>query len=211
MVQETESDRAAREPGADGRRTGSGHDQDISTTSESESGGLSIGWLREWAGPVTAGVIGAVMWFAIVFALGSVGDVEARQLLESSIPSLRFATSTVATTASTVLALMLTALSLTNTMSSELTSAHYRRISQISWMCSISIVASVFIMILMAMPLAEAERFPTSWFDYVYYAVLGSTAVLGGMFFTLVVMLLNAVRGLIGVVSPQRESDLVRS
>lgn len=175
------------------------------------SSGFARSTLRTWAGPIAAGGIGALMWFSIMFALGSVGDVEARQLLQSSMPSLRFATSTVATTAATVLALMLTLLSLSNTMSSDLKAGHYRRISQISWMCSISIIASVFIMILLAMPLAEAENFPTSWFDYVYYVVLGSTAILGGMFFTLVIMLLNAVRGLINVVSPRSDSDLVQT
>lgn len=164
--------------------------------------------LRSWSAPLLGGFAGALAWFAIMFALGSVGDLEARELLESSMPSLRFATSTVATTAATILALMLTVLSLSNTMSTKLKSWHYKRIAQISWMSSISIVTAVFIMILLAMPLAEAEKFPTSWFDYLYYAVLGSTAVVGGMFFTVVIMLLNAVRDLISVVSPAAESDL---
>jgi hypothetical protein len=165
--------------------------------------------LKSWSGPVTGGIVGALVWFGVMFALGSVGDVEARQLLESSMPSLRFTASTVATAGATVLALMLTLLSLSNATSDELKSRHYRRIAQIAWMSSVNIVTAIFILILLAMPLAEADKFPTSWFDYLYYAVLGSTSVVGGMFITMVIMLLNAVRGLIHVVSPRLQSELV--
>lgn len=177
---------------------------------ESDGSGFDPGRaLKSWSGPVIGGVLGALVWFGVMFALGSVGDVQARQLLESSMPSLRFTASTVATTGATVLALMLTLLSLSNAMSHELKSQHYRRIAQIAWMSSVNIVTAIFILILLAMPLAEAEKFPNAWFDYLYYAVLGSTSVVGGMFITMVIMLLNAVRDLIYVVSPRVESELV--
>jgi hypothetical protein len=197
MTEQRESDQESDAPEIEEEERRSADDSDLGDK------------LRSWSAPLIGGVAGALAWFAIMFTLGSVGDLEARDLLESSMPSLRFATSTVATTAATILALMLTVLSLSNTMSTKLKSWHYRRIAQISWMSSASIITAVFIMILLAMPLAEAEKFPTSWFDYLYYAVLGSTAVVGGMFFTVVIMLLNAVRDLISVVSPAAESELV--
>lgn len=155
------------------------------------------------------GVLGALITGGTMFALGSVGDVEARGILESSMPTLRFIASTIATATATVLALMLTMLGLSQAMGTKLKHVHYQRIAQISWMSSLAIIGSVFLLIFLALPLGEAENFPTAWFETVYYVVIGWTALLGGLFFAIVISLLNAVRGVIAVIHPSMESALV--
>lgn len=155
------------------------------------------------------GVLGALITGGTMFALGSVGDVEARAILESTLPTLRFIASTIATATATILALMLTMLGLSQAMGTRLKHVHYQRIAQVSWMSSFAIIGSVFLLIFLALPLGEAENFPTRWFESVYYAVIGWSALLGGLFFAIVITLLNAVRGVIAVIHPSMESGLV--
>lgn len=156
------------------------------------------------------GVLGALVTGVTMLALGSVGDIEARAILESTLPTLRFIASTIATATATILALMLTMLGLSHAMGSKLKHIHYQRIAQVSWMSSVAIIGSVFLLIFLALPFGEAENFPTRWFETVYYGVIGWTSLLGGLFFAIVISLLNAVRGVISVIHPSMESTLVR-
>lgn len=149
---------------------------------------------------VLGGALATILTFGTMYMLGSIGDVEARHLLEGTLPTLRFLASAVATAGATVLALMLTVLGLGSGMERRLRSEHYVRIRQISWLAAIVLLGSVGLLTLMVIPLGEVERVPTSWFEIVYFGVLGFAALIGGATFTLVVMLLNAVRGLIDVV-----------
>lgn len=149
---------------------------------------------------VLGGALATILTFGTMYMLGSIGDAEARYLLEASLPTIRFLASAVATAGATVLALMLTVLGLSTGMERRLRSEHYVRIRQISWLAAVVLLGSVGLLTLMVIPLAEIERVPTSWFEILYYSVLGFVALIGGATFTLVVMLLNAVRGLIDVV-----------
>lgn len=83
------------------------------------------------------------------------------------------------------------------------------RIRQISCLAALSLVLSVGVLLMAVIPLSEAERFPTNLFDIVYYAFLGLSALLGGAMVSLVLMLLNAVYGLIEVVHPGMEASVV--
>lgn len=181
---------------------GRGHDEDL----DYGEGGSHR---RLWAVTVGGGLLGAAIAFGTLLVLGSVGNLEARLLLESSLPTIRFIASAVATATATILALMLTLLSLSHTTNSTLRSLHYQRIAWISWLSSFAIVASIFLLILLALPMGDAEQLPSSWYEAAYYGVIGSTAVLGGLFFAVIIMLLNAVRGLISVVHPRMDSSLV--
>lgn len=158
---------------------------------------------------VIGGAVAAVVGFGGLYALGSVGGVEARRLLESTLPTLRFLCSTVGTAAATILALMLTLLSLSHSTQSRLKRVHYLRIKQISWMASLALIASVGVLMLLVIPLGEADRFPTDWFNIVYYILLGLSALLGGLTVALVMMLLNAVQALIAVVAPGGQPGIV--
>lgn len=178
---------------------------------EDESAGTSSDRVKfvDRTAAAVGGVLGALITGGTMFALGSVGDVEARGIIESTLPTLRFIASTIATATATVLALMLTMLGLSQAMGTKLKHLHYQRIAQISWMSSFAIIGSVFLLIFLALPLGEAEKFPTAWFETVYYVIIGWTALLGGLFFAIVISLLNAVRGVIAVIHPSMESALV--
>lgn len=151
---------------------------------------------------LAGGLLTAGVTFGTMYAVGSLGPLEAQGLLQSTLPTIRFLCSTVGTAAATILALMLTLLSLSHTTNTRLKHVHYLRIKQISWLASVALLLSVAVLVVLVVPLGEAERFPTGLFDYVYYGFLVVSALLGGVTVSLVMMLLNAVYGLIDVVHP---------
>ncbi|MFW6193070.1 MAG: hypothetical protein ACOC83_06255 [Gemmatimonadota bacterium] len=149
---------------------------------------------------IAGGAFTAAAIFGMLFVLGSVGTWEARALLESSLPSVRFLASTAGTASATILALMLTLISLSHSTDVQLRHVHYARVRLISWLASIALLISIALLVVLVVPLGEADRVPTAWLDRMYYAVVAFSATLGGVMFSLVVMLLYAVLGLIGVV-----------
>lgn len=139
------------------------------------------------------------------------GGTEARRLLESMIPSSRYVGSGVVTASATILALMLTMLSLSRHAASSLESEFYKRVEQIGLLSTIGLIASVLLLLLLSIPLEESQQLPSSWYTFVYYFFLTLTAGVAGTLVTIVLMLYNALKTMITVLSPDyfrnREED----
>ena len=131
---------------------------------------------------------------------------EARFLLEGMLPSIRFLCSAVMTATATVLALMLTLLSVSNAESGELKAHHYDRVHQIARVDSATFAAALILLLLVSVPLAESSQVPTGWYTVVYYIAVFYAAGLGGALITVVFMLYHAITDLIDAIHPNAES-----
>lgn len=160
-----------------------------------------------WA--IIGGAVTTLFAVGVMVLMGQVGDYEARLLLESTVPTIRFLSSAVMTASSTILALMLTMLALSADAEAELTGAHYQQIQQVSLMAVVALIASVAVLMILTFPLEESEEL-ASFYDLIYYTVMGASAVLGGMMVALVLMLLNAIRELVQLFHPSGSSRLTR-
>lgn len=150
------------------------------------------------------GIIAASTALMGSYITGRVGGTEAISLLKAILPTTRFLASALMTASATILALMLTLLTLSHSSSSELKATHYRRVKQIAWIDSVGFVAATIFLMLLNMPLEEgAEQVPNHWFSTIYYFVLITSAILGGIIITVVLMLYNSVKTLIKVVNPE--------
>lgn len=158
-----------------------------------------------WA--MVGGGVATLMILMAVAIAGNVSGYSALQLLESTMPSVRFLTSTVATGGVTILALMVTLLGLSHSVDTELEVVHYRRIQQIAYMSAVSVAAAIFLLVFLSVPVEESDDVAIVYAEYVYYGILILTSLLGGVMVTLVLMLLTAVRGLLHVVAPSLEEE----
>lgn len=140
--------------------------------------------------------------------VGTASSFEARQLLDSILPTVRFAASSYVAGGATILALMLTLLTFTISHDVEYRPAHYQRIRQIAALNSAVIVTSVMMLMFLSFPLGEADAVHW-WHQWVYYAVLFGGALTGGAFISIILMLFYAVRELIQVGEDPAQSDLV--
>ncbi len=154
-----------------------------------------------WAG--LAGLFSMGLAFAVRVAIGRVYSVyEARQLLQSLVEGGFFLVSTITTASATVLALMLTVLGFVRRSDANFGPAWFGQIRWISIVASVTFAGSVLTLLLMSVPLAEADGIPRSWNKALYHTVSASVAILSGLTISLVVMLLTAVLGIIARVSP---------
>lgn len=159
-----------------------------------------------WA--IVGGVLTAIALFTGLAVVGNIGSFEALRLLESVLPTIRFLSSSVMAAAVTVLALMLTLLGLTYSTQWEFKDRHYRRIAQISWMATITMVLSVGILLFLGIPLEAADRLRT-YYNVIYYALTVAGAVIGGLIVTTVLLLMQTIRGLVAIGHPEGTSDLI--
>lgn len=154
-----------------------------------------------WGGAFAAGMV-----MTIVYLVGVASGAESRQLLEASLPTIRFFGSAVLAAAATILALMLTLLSLSETTEAELNETHWARVKQISLFTSVAIVASVFLLLFLGVPIQESGNVPTAWYAWIYYVLMSLAALVGGLLVTIVIMLYKAVTGFIGLISSGGEA-----
>lgn len=155
------------------------------------------------------GVVAAMVALAGMIIVNVSTGSEARFLLEGMLPSIRFLCSAVMTATATVLALMLTLLSITGTQEEQLKPLHYDRVRQIAKADSVTFAAALILLLVVSVPLAEPSEVPDNWYTIVYYVAVLYTAGVGGALITVILMLYNAVTDLIGVMHPAEKSDML--
>ena len=154
------------------------------------------------------GIASAIIGFTGMAIVGTASAFEARRLLDSVLPTVRFAASSYVAGGATILALMLTLLTFSISHDLDFRESHYKRIREISILTTGVIAGSVLLLMFLSFPIGEADV-DQGWYLWVYYALLLGGAVTGGTFITIVLMLFYAIRGLIGVGIDPVQSTLV--
>lgn len=157
-----------------------------------------------------AGVVAGGVALAGMLLVNVSSGSEARLLLEAMIPSVRFLCSAVMTASGTILALMLTLISFSSSQERRLKEAYYDRVRQIALVDTGTFAAAIILLLLISVPLAEAADIPAAWYTVVYYVTIVYAAALGGALIAVVLMLYRAITDLIGVIHPDKSSDLVK-
>ncbi len=155
---------------------------------------------------------GGVLAFGIALAgqwlVGQVySGYEARNLLEAMSASAHYLGSAVVTASATILALMLTMLSLSYQTDKDFDTIFYKRIKRIGVFTTISLIGGILLLLFLSMPLQEADTVPSRWFTTIYYILMIFLAVLSGLLVAIVLMLLNAMTSLIEVIRPSANQD----
>jgi uncharacterized integral membrane protein len=194
------------DPTSDKGRIGGSGNLTLPKASEQEQGEqtLFLGAKRALAGGVLAAVIAvAGQWF-----IGQIySGAEARRLIEAMVPSSRAVGSSVVTASGTILALMLTMLSLTSQAKTSFDSIFYKRIERIGLLSTIALVAGILLLLFLSVPLQESKNVPNSWYRGVYYVLVALTAGIAGLQVGIVLMLLNAMSSLIAVLRPTLQGE----
>ena len=161
---------------------------------------------RTWA--LAGGALSAVVLFVGLAIVGTASSFEARRLLDSVLPTVRFAASAYVAAGATILALMLTLITFSISHELDFRPTHYRRIRDIAAMTTTTIASSVLVLMFLSFPIGEqgSDRTADLW---VYYVVLVGGAVVGGIFISTILMLYYAVRELIRVGENPESSSLL--
>lgn len=146
------------------------------------------------------GAVAALVMGTGTFILGEISGYEARDLLSSSLSSINTLCNTVIIGSSTILALMLTLLSLSRAAKTELSHEHYKNVLVIAKTDTILIITAVITFLLLNLPITETENVPASWYSTIYYVSLGISAILGGGFISVITMLYGTIVNVIEII-----------
>lgn len=147
------------------------------------------------------GVVVSLAIFLATWAAGRVSDAEARILLESVLPSIRFLASSVLTVGATIMALMATVLSFSQSSQLKFRTLHYRRIRRVSMLNAVAIVAAILILLLMTLPLQESDQMH-AFYTVVYYGMLAGSSLLAGLEVGMILLLHGIIKGLSTATAP---------
>ena len=157
---------------------------------------------------VYGGVSAAAVAFVGQWLIGRVyTGYEARQLLESMSSSALYFGSAIVTASATILALMLTILSLTSQSDEDFDQVFFLRVERIAKLATAALMGGILLLLFLSIPIKESDNVPGSWFTTIYYALIFILAALAGLLITIVLMLLNAISSLIEMVRPSAERE----
>lgn len=149
---------------------------------------------------IIGGAVSTLIMAIGTFILGELSGYQAKALLATSISGMNMLCNTVILGSSTILALMLTLLSLSRAAESNLTETHYRNVLLIAKSDTILIIVTVITFLLLNLPITEADGLPGSWFTTIYYVSLGMASIVGGGFIAVITMLYGTIANVILIV-----------
>ncbi|MFC0605335.1 hypothetical protein [Winogradskyella pulchriflava] len=149
---------------------------------------------------VFGGVISAVVIGLGAYGLGNISGYEAKSLITSSLPGINALCNTIVLASATILALLLTLLSISSSTKSQLKDEHYKHVLLIAKIDTIVFVTAMIVFQLMNIPVTEADNVPNSWYSIIYYISLALSAILSGGLISVVLMLYNTVVSIIKIV-----------
>lgn len=150
-------------------------------------------------GPVIGGTVSAVVAAVAAGAIGQIGGAEGRILLEATLPTTRFLCGSMITASATILALMLTLLSVSYSSDHPLRPEHYERVRTIAVWDAVGFILSTVLLLAISIPLQESKNVPPGWYEYIYYGVLIASCVMAGFLIAIVLMLYRTLSTMIAV------------
>lgn len=183
----------------DGRKTG---EQQGETT-------LLWGSRLAWLG----GVIAALVAFIGQMLVGYVyNGFQARDLIQALIPPAQSLGGAVVQATATILALMLTLLSLSQKEIADLERGFFHRISRIALLTSITLASAILLLLFLSIPLQQSKTLPVYWFQTIYYALIVIMAGIAGLVVGTVILLYSTIESVIKAVrpTPQERSKAIQ-
>ena len=146
------------------------------------------------------GIVSAAVMAAGTYILGEISGYKAKDMIGTSLAGINMLCNTVILGSSTILALMLTLLSLSRAANSKLNKEHYHRVLTLAKADTILIITAIITFLLLNLPYTETEAVPNSWYSVIYYISLAMAAILGGGFIAVVTMLYGTIANVILIV-----------
>ena len=151
---------------------------------------------------VAAGVVllfGAAGRYANGFVYSG---AEAKELISALSGSALYLGSAMTGGSATTLALMLTLVGLVKRADEQFDGEMYKRVSLVSLLSTIILAGSVFLLLLLTIPVGEFERLPSSWYPRLYDVMYALVISLSALLVATVVLLYSTINGLIAQITP---------
>ncbi|WP_308992349.1 hypothetical protein QLS71_000860 [Mariniflexile litorale] len=149
---------------------------------------------------IIAGIISLLIILLGTLLLGELSGYEAKVLIQKSLAGINTLCNTIALASATILALLLTVLSISSNSKSKLKKDHYLQVLQIAKLDTAVFIASVMSFILLNLPITESDTVPNNWFNIIYYISLAISSILTAGLIVVVLMLYSTIVNIIKIV-----------
>jgi hypothetical protein len=149
---------------------------------------------------ILGGVISLFIIFLGTLLLGELSGYEAKALIKKSLAGINTLCNTIALASATILALLLTVLSISSNSKSKLKKDHYLHVLQIAKLDTAVFIASVMSFLLLNLPITESDAVPNNWFNFIYYMSLAISSILASGLIVVVLMLYNSIVSIIKII-----------
>lgn len=146
------------------------------------------------------GIFAAFITGIGAYFLGSLSGYEAKILIKTSLPGINTLCNTIVLASATILALLLTLLSVSSGSKSKLKDDHYTQVLRIARIDTAVFIVAMICFQLFNLPITEADDVPSNWYATIYYISLGMSSILSGALISVAIMLYNAVVNIIKIV-----------
>lgn len=144
-----------------------------------------------------------LLGLAARWAIGSVySQGEALQLMEALASSGLYLGSASATASATILALMLTITGMIRRLDADFDHDVWWRIDKVAQASTISLMASLSLLLALVFPMGEFEKLPADWYGWLYNALFAVTVLVIALLATTVTLLYATIREVIAKISP---------
>ena len=154
--------------------------------------------------------LGVVLVVAVVQPLltGRIySEAEAVELLQSIKDSSLYFGSAVATASATVLALMLTLLSVTSQVDTRFDRSTYKGIRAIGALTTATFIGAVILLLLLSLPVGEYDSIGKVWYQVFYYVLCTLNGLLSGVMIFSILILFETITTLISKIAPDADED----
>lgn len=154
------------------------------------------------------GILAVIIALAGQWIIGQVyGGYEAQKFLEAMFSSARYLGNSIVTASATILALMLTLISLVNQADKTFEQAFFERVKKIGLLATVELIGGTLLLLFLSLPLPESKEVPSSWFMAIYYILIIFLALLAGLLVAIVLMLFNSITSMIDAVRPSTKNE----
>ncbi|MGY0392697.1 hypothetical protein ACW5R3_09110 [Bizionia sp. KMM 8389] len=141
--------------------------------------------------------------------MGNLTGYEAKKLLASSLSGLNMLCNTIVLASATILALLLTLLSISSGSKTTLKERHYIQVLSIAKFDVVLFISALILFQFFNIPIIESDKVPITWFEVIYWVTLASTSIISGMMITVILMLYTAVTNLIAIIGLGKDHPLL--
>ena len=149
---------------------------------------------------ITGGIISLIIILLGTLILGKLSGYEAKILIKKSLSGMNTLCNTIAFASATILALLLTVLSISSNSKSKLKRDYYLQVLHIAKLDTIVFIASIVSFLLLNLPITESDTVPDNWFNVIYYSSLSISSILTSGLIVVVLMLYNSIVSIIKIV-----------
>lgn len=147
---------------------------------------------------------------SIIFATGGVygiGEGEAREIIDTLQSSSLYYGAAIMTSSATILALMITMLSLTNSSEKDFEDEVYTNLKAIALLCVLSFIGGVALLFFISFPVKELDKINNDYIIYFFYAITAWNGLLAGHMISVILILKNIALATIDRFNPNLDDE----